>query len=114
MARSRSRSSGTILSGPDCAMIDRFPLAANEESIVEQRREDGTHHRADPIRRLPLEDAAGDRRSERTRGIERAAREGADRENAGGDREADGETADAWGLRVDRRPKNHEHEEERH
>src|SRR5688572_2707005 len=114
MARSRSRSSETTgLSGPDCAMIDRFPLAPNEQSVVEERGEHGADHGANPVRRLSLEDSACDGRSERPRRVERTAREWADGENARADRQADGKARDARRFRIDGRSKNHEDEEER-
>src|SRR5688572_23749640 len=92
--RSRSRSSGTTgLSRPDCAMVDRLSVASDEQGVVQHGRGQRAEEWANPVDVLTLEDAAGDRGTERACRIQGSAGERTDREDARGESESDGESS---------------------
>src|SRR5438270_3619290 len=77
-------------------VIDRLSAALHEQVFVKQRGEHTTHDRRRPVEQLRLVDSARHRRTERARRIHGRARQWADRENVGGHREADRQSADFW------------------
>src|SRR5690348_203993 len=93
-------------------VVDRFGGMRDEECLVEQRRRDAAQQWPDPVNRLTLEDAAGDRRPERARRVHRCAGERSNRENVRGDGETDREPTNLRRARIDGSAENDEDEKE--
>ena len=109
---SRGRRCWRRLLWPNGAVQGKLRATTQEQEFVDQRGRDRPDDWASPVDRLALEDSGRNGRADRPRRVHRRTGERSDREDIGGHRQTDRETANLWRVRVDRGSEHHERQEE--